>query len=107
MKTITLKTKYVKTDGWRGRLEPINAICGSNDTGNYSDSPCPSDVRKKEIQMVTSILRKNNIRYRTTWGQTSSVFCVAQYVVVSEQDKARAIELIEDLPSMTRLLYLC
>jgi len=27
--------------------------------------------------------------------------------VVSEQDKAKAIELIEDLPSMTRLLYLC
>ena len=50
MKTITLKTKYVKTDGWRGRLEPINAICGSNDTGNYSDSPCPSDIRKKKYK---------------------------------------------------------
>ena len=39
---ISLKTKIVRIDGWRSRLEPINAICGVNDTGSYSDSPCPS-----------------------------------------------------------------
>lgn len=104
---ISMKTKVVQIDGWRSRLEPINAICGVNDTGNYSDSPCPTSVGRSEIKMVIERLRKERIQYRSIWLNTSNVFCVAQYIVVKESERERAIDLIRDLIPETRLLYLC
>ena len=54
----TTKTKYVKIDGWRGYLEPINAIAGCNYTGMTEDSPCPSDVAEAEINSFLQEVRR-------------------------------------------------
>jgi hypothetical protein len=106
MEKISLKTKLVQINGWRSRLEPINAICGANDTGSYSDSPCPTSVALAELKKVKIILRENQIKFRSTILNTSNVFCMARYIVVSESDKERAIELIRHLTPETRLLYI-
>lgn len=34
-KTISTKTIYIPTDGWRGIIQPINAVGGANDTGTW------------------------------------------------------------------------
>jgi|SRR5580700_6562014 hypothetical protein len=103
--TISLKKKYVRTDGWRGYEQPVFAAAGANDTGTWSDSPCPSDVCKKELDMFKARLRKEKISFKTTWGKTSNVFCIHRYVVVAEQDLDRAKEIAEELTHETRLLY--
>ena len=107
MKTkISLKKRYVKTDGWRGYEEPVNAICGANNTGNWSDSPCPEKTCLAELGQVKKILRENKIPFRQTWCQTSNVFCIHGYIVVPEELKETAKNLIAHLPKETRLLYL-
>ncbi len=107
MKTISKKTVWVATDGWRGYSKPINAVCGANDTGTYSDSPCNSNTRKAEIGKAKKVLKQNHIRFNTMWTQSSNVFCQKQYILVMPEDKERAIELIRPLIDETHLLYLC
>lgn len=107
MSTISTRKIWIDTDGWRGYEQPINAVCGANDTGMWSDSPARSDVREKELNMVKTILRKNRIRFKQTVCRSSNVFCVHVYLCVSKEDKERATELIEPLIEETRLLYLC
>ena len=94
-KTInTTRTRYVKIDGWRGYLEPVNAVGGCNDTGTWIDSPCNSHVAKKEVDAFTKLLRKNGIKYRTTWGSSSNVFMNKRFVCVHEDDREKAYDLI-------------
>lgn len=107
MRNISCKLKYVRTDGWRGYSEPINAVCGANNTGGWSDSPCPENVCLSELKQAKSVLRKNNIPYKTKWCRTSNVFCIHGYILTHEGNRGRAKELIEPLISETRLLYLC
>jgi len=101
----TTRTRYVRIDGWRGYVEPINAVGGCNDTGTWSDSPCNSNVAEAEIKAFTKILRKNGIKYRTTWGQSSNVFMNKRYVCVHEDDRKKALELAEEHQSNTNLFY--
>lgn len=105
MKTISLKTKYVR-NGWRGYVQPINAVCGANDTGTYSNSPCNSNVRIKELNQVKSILRKNKIRFKQMYCETSNAFCIHVYICVDPENKEKAKNLIEPLIDETRLLYI-
>jgi len=107
MKTISLKTHWVATDGWRGYEEPINAVCGANDTGTWSDSPCPSDIRAEELSRAKKLLRQNKIAYKQTWCRSSNAFCGYCYVCVAPEDKERAKEILQPLYSETRLLYIC
>ena len=108
MKTneINTKTKYIKTDGWRGYRQPINAICGANNTGNWSDSPCPENVCLSELDQAKKILMKNQIPYKLVWCETSNVFCMHGYIVVPGRQKRKAKKLIAHLPEQTILLYL-
>lgn len=101
-----LKMKYVKTDGWRGYSEPINAICGANNTGTWSDSPCNENVCIAELDTVKKIMMQNSIPYKLVWCETSNVFCIHGYIVVPGRLKKRAKKLIQDLPAKTELLYL-
>jgi hypothetical protein len=101
----TTKTKYVRIDGWRGYLEPVNAIAGCNDTGTYEDSPCPSDVAQAEINSFVKKLRKEKIKYRTTWGNSSNVFMVKRFVCVSPKDRTKAQAMAHDHMEETRLFY--
>jgi hypothetical protein len=101
-----MKTNYVKTDGWRGYQEPINAICGANNTGSWSDSPCPEKTCLNELNQVKTILMKNGIHYKQVFCETPNVFCMHGYIVVPGRMKKRAKKLIADLPEKTELLYL-
>jgi hypothetical protein len=107
METISLKKKYVKTDGWRGYEEPVNAVCGANNTGNWSDSPAPEIVCLAELKKAKDILRQNKIPYKQTWCKSSNVFCIHGYICVHEANKEKAKILLEPLVNDTRLLYIC
>lgn len=103
-----LRTSYKKTDGWRGYREPVYAIVGANDTGEYSDSPCPSSVRKAELSAIRKALKAEGILVRQKVCETSNIFCVHVYLVAkpSEADRARQIvkEYLEN--NSTQLAYL-
>lgn len=107
MKTISKKTRYISTGGWHGYVEPVNAIAGANDTGMWSDSPCPTDVCMSELRKVKQILRKNKIRYTSMICETSNVFAIHRYILVAPEDRQQSIPLVKGLIDGTRLLYVC
>lgn len=106
-KKISMKKKVVHLGGWQSRLEPVFAVCGANDTGNFPDSPCKTEDCHREINQAIDILKEHSIKYRTTYCQTSNVFCLARFVVVSEDDIDFARQLVQPILEETRLLYLC
>ncbi len=63
MGAIITRKVWISTSGWRGYEQPVDAVCGANDTGMWKDSPCKSDVRERELNMVKDILRKNKIKF--------------------------------------------
>lgn len=105
MSNISMRTKWVATSGWRGYGSFENSVAGANDTGTWSDSPCPTPVRQREIGMAKTALRKAGIRYRTAWARTSNCFSLGQHVLVAPEDRARAIEVLKPLHDQTRLLW--
>ena len=107
METISLKKQYVRTDGWRGYEQPINAVCGANNTGSWDDSPAPDHICRAELAQAKKVLRQAKIAYKQTWCRSSNVFCVHGYICVHPENTARAKELIEPLISGTQLLYVC
>jgi hypothetical protein len=107
MKTkISTKTHYVRTDAWRGYVEPIDAVCGANDTGTWSDSPCRSEVADKELAMARAILKKAKIPSKHMVCESSNVFCAHRYLVVPSEDTERGRELIQPIIGETYLLYI-
>lgn len=88
---------YHKIDGWRGYSIPFGAVCGSSDTGTWSDSPCPSPKVEAEIKAVQSELRKHGIRSRQKTGETSNVFCAKRWLCVSPAQWEKAVEIAESL----------
>ena len=105
MSTISRKTKWVNTGGWTGYGSFENAVAGATDTGTWDDSPCPTPVRKREIGMAKTALRKAKIPHVTAWAQTSNCFSVKQHVLVAPGDRERAIELLKPLVGETQLLW--
>jgi len=105
MSKISVKKMYVRTDAWRGYERPIHAVCGANNTGNWDDSPCPTNVCCSELSKAEHVLRINKIPYRRVWCRSSNVFCVHGYLVVPEELVEKGKELIEPLVKDTRLLY--
>lgn len=105
-KVISRRTKWVSDGGWSGRAVPIDAVCAANDTGSFSDSPCPSTLRESEIKRAKAILRKAGIYYRSVWGVSSNIFLAIQYLVTAPEDKERAKELIGPIVDGCELLYL-
>jgi hypothetical protein len=109
-KSISVKKKWVNQDGWRGYYEPIYFVAGCNDTGTWDDSPCPSGVATHELGFVKRLLKQAKIKYREIPCETSNVFCIHRYIVVSENDFDTAKEIInkeydESLKENTNLLY--
>ena len=90
---ISTKTKWVATDGWRGYSVPINSVGAANNTGGWSDSPCPAHQCKSEIDGFKKVLRENKIPCRVFVTQTSNVFCIQVHVLVPTQYRERALEL--------------
>jgi hypothetical protein len=107
---ISLAKRWVSSGGYRGGFEPIYYVAGANDTGGYSDSPCPTEVCKRELKLVKDYLKKNGIKYREMVCTTSNIFCASRYVVVSASDLDRAVGLIDEKyrgewKEATRLLW--
>ncbi len=90
------RTKYVRTDGWRGYEEPIYAVVGANDTGTFEDSPYNSNVTTKELGAVKMLLKSNGIPYREVSCKTSNVFCIHRYVIVPPEQHEVAKKLISE-----------
>lgn len=101
-------TAYKHLNGWRGYNEPIYAIAGANDTGMYSDSPCPSNVREMELKAIQEVLRQNGIKTREIVCESSNVFCVHVYLVPKVKDVQRGREIVKNYleNNETRLAYL-
>ena len=104
---ISTKMGYVRTDGWREYSQPIYAVAGANDTGTWSDSPCNSVVRKREITGFTKMLREAKIPYVLKWANSSNVFCMKQFVIVAESDHEKAYDMAEAYVKDTDLFYSC
>ena len=105
MNYIGEKKVWIKTDGWRGYAQPINAVGGCNHTGSWSDSPCPTNEVQSEIESFRKKLRKEGIRSKLLSCVTSNVFCQHVYVLVHPQDKERAYKIAEVHENETRLFY--
>ena len=104
---ISVKKQWISTDAWRGYEQPINAVCGANDTGTWSDSPCPSNVRETELNKAKKVLRQNKIHFKQIWCRSSNVFCIHVYLCTHPENLQKAKELIKPLEQETRLLYVC
>lgn len=102
-----LTKKWVSIDGYRGYEEPVYAVCGANDTGMWSDSPCPSNVAEAELKAMESVLDIAKIPHKLHTCETSNVFCVHHYLVVPPKfvDKARKLVDNHLESATTRLLY--
>jgi hypothetical protein len=105
MKAISCKKHWISTGGYYGYEEPLNAVCGANNTGNWPDSPAPSNVCESELKLAKDILKRNNIPYRTMVCRSSNVFCIHVYLVTHSHLVDQAKELIRPLISSTELLY--
>ena len=75
------KKKWVSTDAWRGYEQPLYAIAGVNDTGNWSDSPYPSNKTNSELKKFRAKLKKMGVPTRKVTGRTSNVFAGNQYLI--------------------------
>ena len=109
-KTISKKKKWISTSGWRGYYAPLFYVAGCNDTGSWDDSPCPTRVATSELGIIRILLKKNKIKFREMVCESSNVFCIHRYLVVSEADFDNARQIInkeydEHLKESTRLLY--
>lgn len=97
LKADPMKQRYHRTDGWRGYSIPGRAVAGASDTGMWEDSPARSDLVKAELDRYRKeVLRANGIRSRIRHTQSSNVFMVKHWVVVSEEDFDRAAQLTVD-----------
>jgi hypothetical protein len=105
MSYISEKKTWVRTDGWRGYEQPINAVGGANNTGTWSDSPCPTHVALAEIEAFRKQLRKVGIRSKLLGCATSNVFCQHIYVLVHPENRERAYEIAKGHENDTRLFY--
>jgi hypothetical protein len=95
--TNPMKQRYHRIDGWRGFPIPSRAIAGASDTGMWEDSPAPSNKVKAELDRFRKeALRANGIQSRVRTGGSSNVFMGKRWVIVSEQDFARAAQLTVD-----------
>jgi hypothetical protein len=106
------KTKYVRTDAWRGYVQPVYAVAGANDTGMSGDSECPTNSSKAELAMARKVLKESNIPARIAYGESSNVFCFHRYLTVPVNliEAARGILNFwyqNEGRANTRLLYLC
>jgi hypothetical protein len=91
------KRRYNKIDGWRGYWVPALAVAGSSDTGTYSDSPCPSPEVLKEINRIRKeVLLPAGIKSRSSFGNSSNLFCAKRWLIVGREDFDRAARLVEN-----------
>lgn len=109
---ISTKTKVTsKGDAWgRGRVvQPIYAVAGVNDTGNWGDSPCPSYEVDKEIKDLKKYLEEKGIKSKLTSSNSSNVFMMRRWLVVEtdkyEEAKKLTKEYLDKKEESTKYIY--
>lgn len=88
-------------NSWRRWVEPFTAVAGCNDTGSWSDSPCPTSLADKEVERLLTYLRSKGFKPYQCYTQTSNVFCVARYICVPLHQVIKAREAIAELELRT------
>ena len=88
--------QYMHTDAWRGYGVHPFAVFGSSNTGNWSDSPCPSDCVEKECKDVVSYLKGKGFRPYVLYKETSNIFCIKNYVAVRGKEYKEAKEAMQE-----------
>jgi hypothetical protein len=104
---ISMKKIWKRTSAWRGYEQFKNAVGAANDTGSWSDSPCPTAYVVGEINEFKKKLREAGIRFRAGYCRTSNVFCMSRQIVVHERDRERALEIAKQHQKETRYFYAC
>jgi hypothetical protein len=97
-----------RLDGWRNYDFPVYAVVGANDTGLWSDSPCPSDVNARELEAIQSKLKKAKIPTKFMTLESSNVFMVRRFIIVPPYYVDNAREIVSQYlnDNHTRLLYI-
>lgn len=99
------KKKWVSTDAWRGYEEPVYAIAGVSDTGNWVDSPSPSHKTNAELRRFRLLLRKMGVPTRKVTGRTSNVFAGNQYLIAPKEMFPDAKKKVKELLRKKRYEY--
>lgn len=106
------KTKVTdKGDAWgRGQvIQPIYAVAGANDTGSWSDSPCPTVDVNKELAMIKKELAQAGVPTKEFGTHSSNVFMGRRWLVAPidkfPMAKKLAKKLIKKHESDTKYLY--
>jgi hypothetical protein len=102
-----LTIKWISTGGYRGQEQPIYAVCAANNTGMWSDSPCPTEVCLNELIAARKAIKAVGIPVKEVVCSTSNVFCSVHYLVVPPKhvDKAREVVDKHLTEELTTLLY--
>lgn len=106
--TFVMANKWVNTGGYRGYEQPTYAVVGASDTGMWSDSPCRSDVSEKEINDIINELKKHGIKSKAVMTNSSNVFMMKRFVIVTPKNHAKALGIVSDYLNNndTRLAYI-
>lgn len=94
-KQIVLTKRWESDGGYRGRYVVDNAVYSATDTGMWEDSPYRSDEAMANIKYAQDILKMYGIKSKHTTCETSNVFCINHFVVVSEYDYEKANHYIQ------------
>jgi hypothetical protein len=108
----SVKTKVTaKGDAWgRGIIvQPIYAVAGSNDTGMWSDSPCPSDKVTAELNMMKQELKNAGIPSKEAGTPSSNVFMGRRWLIVPKEKfteaKKIADKFLKEHEADTKYIY--
>lgn len=84
---MTIKTRYISTDGWRGYYEPV----APEGYELLADSQIVNESGEQARDIIAKWLRSQKIRYRSGYLPTSNVFSANMYII------AQAEKISEDL----------
>lgn len=88
-KEVVVEKEWV-SNGYRGYYDVKNAILCETDTGMWEDSPYPTTTAIENIKECMDLMKKYGIKCKHATCETSNVFAVNHFVVVSEHDFEKA-----------------
>ena len=86
---------------------PDTAVVGCSHTGEWSDSPCPTALVKKELGDFQEFLKANKVRSNLKATESGNIFCTKIWVVVhpAQFEKAQALAKKYLVETVTTLLH--
>lgn len=93
---VARRWRWCKTDPLRGYAIPPYAVAGTSYTGDSSDSPCPYEKVKPELDKLSTYLKEMGIHAKLKQTESSNVFMVKIWVVAPSDEYLKAKELADD-----------